>query len=95
MPYFCEDFSNGLIVSQYKKNRKMKKIALIFAAVVAVSFASCCGNKCGKGECADSCQVDSTCAASCDSSACSKACTCDSTAACDSACVAGACVCAE
>lgn len=94
MPYFCGGFRTKRLFHSIK-NRKMKKIALIFAAVVAVSFASCCGNKCGKGECADSCQVDSTCAASCDSSACSKACTCDSTAVCDSACVAGACVCAE
>ena len=55
----------------------MKKIALIFAAVVAVSFASCCGNKCGKGECADSCQVDSACAAAC---ACPASAVCDSPA---------------
>ncbi len=63
----------------------MKKIAFIFAAVVAVSFASCCGNKCGKGECADSCQVDSACAA---------ACACPDSAVCDSACAdSAACVC--
>ncbi len=63
----------------------MKKIAFVFAAVVAVSFASCCGNKCAKSEeCADSCQAEP-----CDSS-----CVCDS-AACDSTCNTAACVCAE
>lgn len=67
----------------------MKKIALIFAAVVAVSFASCCG-KCGKTEqCGDSCQVDSD-------SICAAACVCPDSAACDSACsAAGQCICAE
>ena len=36
-----------------KKAKKMKKLAFVFAAVVAVSFASC-GNKTEQGACCDS-----------------------------------------
>lgn len=36
----------------------MKKLAFMFAAVVAVSFASC-GNKTEQAECCDSCCADS------------------------------------
>lgn len=46
----------------------MKKLAFVFAAVVAVSFASC-GNKTEQGSCADS-----------DSVACDSVCCCDSVA---------------
>lgn len=55
----------------------MKKLAFVFAAIVAVSFASC-GNKTNGSECADS--------TACDSSACcdSVAACCDTVAACDS-----------
>lgn len=35
----------------------MKKLAFVFAAVVAVSFASC-GNSTEKGSCSDSCAAD-------------------------------------
>ncbi|MGN0233933.1 MAG: hypothetical protein ACI4B5_05880 [Bacteroidaceae bacterium] len=51
----------------------MKKFAFVFAAVVAVSFASC-GNKADQACCADS---DSIC---CDSVCCDSV-ACDSTAA--------------
>ncbi|MGN0036777.1 MAG: hypothetical protein ACI36X_06130 [Bacteroidaceae bacterium] len=34
----------------------MKKLAFLFVAMVAVSFASCCGNKCNNAEAA---QADS------------------------------------
>lgn len=37
----------------------MKKLVFMFAAVVAVSFASCGGNTNNNDCCADSCTVDS------------------------------------
>lgn len=64
----------------------MKKFAFVFAAVVAVSFASC-GNKTEQACCADS---DSVC---CDSVCCDSVC-CDS-AACDTAAADTAAVVAE
>ena len=45
----------------------MKKLAFVFAAIVAVSFASC-GNKTTGTECADSTACDSV--VCCDSVAC-------------------------
>lgn len=56
----------------------MKKFAFVFAAVVAVSFASC-GNSTQQGECADSCCADSVCEVVevCDS-ACADSCCADS-----------------
>ena len=54
--------------------KKMKKLAFVFAAIVAVSFASC-GNKTTATECADSTACDSV--VCCDSVACD-------TVACDS-----------
>ncbi len=59
----------------------MKKLVFMFAAIVAVSFASCGGNT-KNAECADSTACDSTkvCTEVCDSA---KACCADSTA-CDS-----------
>ncbi|MBQ8737366.1 MAG: entericidin [Bacteroidaceae bacterium] len=63
----------------------MKKLVFMFAAVVAVSFASCGGNTQNAETTADSCTVDST--ACCKDSVC-----CDSVCAdsvcCDSAKVA-------
>lgn len=53
----------------------MKKLAFVFAAIVAVSFASC-GNKTTGTECADS-------AACCDSVVCCDSVACDSVV-CDS-----------
>ena len=38
----------------------MKKLVFMFAAIVAVSFASCGGNT-NNAECADSCATDSCC----------------------------------
>ena len=61
----------------------MKKLAFLFAAVVAVSFASC-GQKTEQGSCGDSCDVaveeavcveDSCAACPCDTCACDT-CTC-------------------
>ena len=51
-------FKEQLIVLQVLKSKKeMKKLAFLFAAVVAVSFASC-GQKTAQGECTDSvCEV--------------------------------------
>ena len=37
-------FNKQMIVLQFKKLRKMKKLVLMFVAVAAISFASC-GNK--------------------------------------------------
>ena len=54
----------------------MKKLAFVFAAVVAVSFASC-GNKTAQAEAVDS---DSVCV---DTVACDSVC-CDSAVCCDS-----------
>lgn len=42
-------FYKQLIVLLVKKAKKMKKLAFVFAAVVAVSFASC-GNKAQQAE---------------------------------------------
>lgn len=58
-----------------KKLKKMKKLAFVFAAIVAVSFASC-GNKTTGTECADS-------TACCDSVVCCDSVACDSVV-CDS-----------
>ena len=66
-------FKEQLIVLQVLKSKKeMKKLAFLFAAVVAVSFASC-GQKTEKAECCDSDTVVveetvDTCA--CDTCAC-------------------------
>ena len=66
-------FNKQLIVLQLKKSKKMKKLAFMFAAVVAVSFASC-GQKTEQGTCCDSDSVAveetvvDTCA--CDTCAC-------------------------
>lgn len=61
----------------------MKKLAFVFAAIVAVSFASCNGNKTTGTECADStaCCGDSV---ACDGCEDSTACCGDTTACCDS-----------
>lgn len=61
----------------------MKKLAFAFAAIVAVSFASC-GNKAQQAEEAqDSCCADSACCeVACDSACCGDSCAaacCDST----------------
>lgn len=42
----------------------MKKLVFMFAAIVAVSFASCGGNT-NNAECADSCATDSCCDTTC------------------------------
>ena len=62
----------------------MKKVAFLFAAVVAVSFASC-GNCTKNGACADSCTVDTeevaveeACCAEADSCCAGDTCTVDS-----------------
>ncbi len=58
----------------------MKKVAFLFAAVVAVSFASC-GNKTEKGNCCDSTNVecvDSACTEVACDSACADSCCADS-----------------
>ena len=62
----------------------MKKVAFLFAAVVAVSFASC-GNCPKTGACADSCTVDTAevaveeaCCAEADSCCAGDTCTVDS-----------------
>lgn len=67
-------FKEQLIVLQVLKSKKeMKKLAFLFAAVVAVSFASC-GQKTEQGACCDSDTVaveetvPDTCA--CDTCAC-------------------------
>ena len=54
-----------------KSRKKMKKLAFVFAAVVAVSFASC-GNKTAQAEAVDSDSV------ACDTVACDSAVACDS-----------------
>lgn len=52
----------------------MKKLAFLFAAVVAVSFASC-GNKAAQTEaCADSCEVDTCCVEEVVDSCCGDSC---------------------
>ena len=66
----------------------MKKLAFLFAAVVAVSFASC-GQNTEQGSCGDSCEV------AVEETVCSEtpACPCDS---CQSdSCQSDTCVCAE
>lgn len=75
-------FKEQLIVLQVLKSKKeMKKLAFLFAAVVAVSFASC-GQKTEQGACCDS-----------DSVAVEEpACACDSCAN-DSVCADSACAC--
>lgn len=76
-------FNKQLIVLQVLKTQKeMKKLAFLFAAVVAVSFASC-GQKTEQGSCCDSDSVvveEVVCADTC---ACDT-CACD-TCACPSA----------
>ena len=75
-------FTDQLIVLQVLKSKKeMKKLAFLFAAVVAVSFASC-GQKTEQGTCCDS---DSVCV---EEAVCPDTCACD-TCACDT------CACAE
>lgn len=58
----------------------MKKLVFMFAAIVAVSFASCGGST--TANVADSTACDSAC---CDTTVCDSACA-DTTACCDSAC---------
>jgi uncharacterized lipoprotein YehR (DUF1307 family) len=41
---------------RFKKAKKMKKLAFLFAAVVAVSFASC-GNKAEQTNCSEECDT--------------------------------------
>lgn len=57
----------------------MKKLAFVFAAIVAVSFASC-GNKTTGTECADStaCCGDTTACDECPTDACCDTVACDS-----------------
>lgn len=43
-----------------KRRKKMKKLVFMFAAIVAVSFASCGGNT-NNAEAVDSCAADSCC----------------------------------
>lgn len=76
-------FNKQLIVLQVLKSKKMKKLAFLFAAVVAVSFASC-GQKTEQGSCCDS---DSVCVeeVACADSCCADSCAADSCAA-DSCC---------
>lgn len=71
-------FNKQLIVLHVLKSKKMKKLAFLFAAVVAVSFASC-GQKTEQGSCCDSdsvcveevaCCADSCCADSCAADSC-------------------------
>ena len=69
----------------------MKKLAFLFAAVVAVSFASC-GQKTEQGSCSDSCEVaveETVC-----NEACEDSCVCVDTCACDT-CACDTCTCAE
>jgi Na+/alanine symporter len=62
-----------------KKAKKMKKLAFLFAAVVAVSFASC-GNKTAQTEeAADS--IDTTAVVENDTTCCADTTACDSAAA--------------
>jgi len=69
-------FNKQLIVLHVLKTQKeMKKLAFLFAAVVAVSFASC-GQKTEQGSCCDS---DSVCV---EEAVCVDTCACD-TCACD------------
>ena len=68
-------FNKQLIVLHVLKAKKMKKLAFLFAAVVAVSFASC-GQKTEQGSCCDS---DSVCV---EEAVCADTCACD-TCACD------------
>lgn len=63
----------------------MKKLVFMFAAVVAVSFASCGGNTQTAEATADSCSVDST--ACCKDSVCADS-VCADSVCCDSAKVA-------
>ncbi len=58
----------------------MKKLAFLFAAVVAVSFASC-GNKTAQTEEAADSTIDSTCVEACDSACCADSAVVDSAAA--------------
>ena len=76
---FAPQKGNNDCFTVLKSNKKMKKLAFVFAAIVAVSFASC-GNKTTGTECADSTACDSV--VCCDSVACDSVC-CDSVA-CDS-----------
>ena len=66
---FASGFKSKYIFN-FKSSKKMKKLVFMFAAIVAVSFASCGG---------------STTAEVADSTACDSAC-CDTTVCCDSAC---------
>ena len=57
----------------------MKKLAFLFAAVVAVSFASCGGNTAQNEESADT--IDTTAVETCDTTCCADTTACDSVAA--------------
>ena len=63
---FAPQKGNNDCFTVLKSNKKMKKLAFVFAAIVAVSFASC-GNKTTGTECTESTACDSVC---CDSVAC-------------------------
>jgi hypothetical protein len=52
MLYICIVLISKLIVLQFKKVKKMKKLVFVFAAMVAVAFASC-GNKAANAEATD------------------------------------------
>ena len=58
----------------------MKKLAFLFAAVVAVSFASCGNTTAQNEETADS-TIDSTAVEPCDTTSCADTTACDSVAA--------------
>ena len=49
-PYLCSVLIKQLIVLRFKKAKKMKKLVLMAVAFVAVSFASCGGNKAANAE---------------------------------------------
>ena len=49
-PYLCNVLIKQLIVLRFKKAKKMKKLVLMAVAIVAVSFASCSGNKAANTE---------------------------------------------
>lgn len=78
-------FYKQMIVLLVKKAKEMKKLAFVFAAVIAVSFASC-GNKAKQAENAEAacvCGTEASCGGECEE------CTCDEK--CDAACEGEAC----
>ena len=73
---FAPQKGNNDCYTIQKIKKKMKKLAFVFAAIVAVSFASC-GNKTTGTECADSTACDSVVA--CDTTAQDTCCGADTT----------------